>query len=157
MIYRNILFLLLSAVMLIQCKSQSAAIADLPLGESILRLEKTPCYGTCPAFVFELHENGLATYDGRRNVENMGVHRAILEDDVVSKMKDILTNSAFASFNNEYIERGIADLPQTKVTYMGHKVKYHDMKAPKELKEAIKELRAVINKLSWTKTEVAKS
>jgi hypothetical protein len=40
--------------------------------ELLVRLERTPCFGTCPAYVVEVDLDGTVRYEGRRHVVTLG-------------------------------------------------------------------------------------
>ena len=75
-------------------------------------LERTPCFGACRAYSIKIYRSGFATYDGRMNVDLMGVHSTRVSR---AMMEDLLTRSegsGFFGMNDKY-DAQVTDLPST--------------------------------------------
>jgi len=75
-------------------------------------LERTPCFGACPAFRIKIYRSGSATYEGRGNVERMGMHSGSVTPEM---MEDLLTKAegyGFFGMNDTY-DAQVTDLPST--------------------------------------------
>jgi len=115
-------------------------IAEPTAGRIILSLERTPCFGTCATFTYDVYDNGTVLYEGVRFVENEGYYKAMLPvesfNSIVNKAKEI----GYFEFANGYPEEGQApsDLPTCK-TLIRTKNEYkkidNQFRSPKELVE----------------------
>lgn len=75
-------------------------------------LERTPCFGPCPAYRVKIYRSGSATYEGRGNMEMMGMHTGTVSSEM---MEDLLTKaerSGFFGLNDKY-DAQVTDLPST--------------------------------------------
>jgi len=79
----------------------------------VFSIQRGYCFGTCPVFEFKLFENGLATYTGTANVENIGTFQAkntqALRDSILSAAENI----GFIMLLDNYDNQFITDLPAT--------------------------------------------
>jgi hypothetical protein len=79
----------------------------------VFSMQRGYCFGTCPVFEFKLFENGLATYTGTANVENIGTFQAkntqALRDSILSAAENI----GFIMLLDNYDNQFITDLPAT--------------------------------------------
>jgi|ERR1700682_462166 len=56
--------------------SQLSNLTDSELKEVVIRLERTRCYGNCPAYKLTIHGDGRVEYDGADNVKVKGKKEA---------------------------------------------------------------------------------
>ena len=80
----------------------------------VLTFERTPCYGTCPAYSVQVFADGRVAYEGRRAVPLMGKHELKLPAATVAEMLRQANAAHFESFEKEYVN-GATDLPSTVV------------------------------------------
>lgn len=80
----------------------------------VLTFERTPCFGTCPAYTMQLFADGRVTYEGRRAVPLMGSHVLKLPAAAVTEMLRQAKEAHFDTFEKQY-SRGTTDLPSTVV------------------------------------------
>ena len=80
----------------------------------VLTFERTPCYGTCPAYSMQVYANGRVAYEGRRAVPLMGQHELKLPAATVADMLHQAKEAHFEAFNKLY-SRNTTDLPSTIV------------------------------------------
>jgi len=84
-------------------------------GDSLfLRLERTFCFGSCPAYRLHVYRSGFATFEGRGDIEPMGMHRARIGADTLALLLAEAERSAFFSLDDEYDEE-VTDLPSTYI------------------------------------------
>jgi len=123
----------------------------------VLKLERTACYGNCPAYTALLRSDGIAEFCGSGNVELMGNYRAtagqqeILEIMAKLKQVDFFQFAEHYPLNRNYV---IPDLPYTYTTVNnGSKMKRiaDNYDSPENLQWFEKELDAFFKQLNWTK------
>ena len=83
------------------------AFADLPSNadtrESVIILERSPCFGTCPSFRMVLFANGDYIWEGRKYVAELGVVRGKSPPDVFRRAVEALEAAKYNQFNDNYI------------------------------------------------------
>ncbi|OSZ78428.1 hypothetical protein CAP35_09300 [Chitinophagaceae bacterium IBVUCB1] len=77
---------------------------------SYLKMERTACFGRCPAYMVEVYKNGLVRYTGRQFTEYTGVYEYNIGS---KKAQDLFKQFAEKRVDTckEYYEAYIADLP----------------------------------------------
>jgi len=78
-------------------------------------LERSGCYGNCPAYRIKLKGDGSATYSGYSSVLITGVHRFRVPRADIRELFERLRAANFCSLNDKYIGQ-ITDLPTYTVT-----------------------------------------
>jgi hypothetical protein len=90
-----------------------AAPTPTPAGP-VLTFERTPCFGTCPAYSMQVFADGRVAYEGRHSVPLMGKHALKLPAAAVAEMLRQAKEAHFETFEKEYLS-GATDLPSTIV------------------------------------------
>lgn len=124
---------------------------------SIITLEKTECYGTCPVYTITIFGTGKVMYEGKKHVKKEGKYEKELKDNEVSKLFNAFECANFFDFKSEYTDELLMDLPTTYITFehRGFKKKIKDyVGAPEELKK----LEKMVEEISegdegWVKIE----
>lgn len=80
-----------------------------------IRLERTVCFGTCPAYTVEIRGDGRVTYTGEAYVAVGGVHRRTISRAAVAELLSLFRAADFYSLDNEYVG-GVTDNPSQIVT-----------------------------------------
>lgn len=76
----------------------------------VISLQRTPCYGTCKAYVINVYRSGYATFEGRSNVEREGMHYTRIGQDTIARILEDAEGSGFYQLNDKY-DRDVTDLP----------------------------------------------
>ena len=144
-------FLIILGFMVIGCKSSKQAKGEM---YPIITIEKTACYGTCPAYLFKAYPDGSVTYTGKDYVKLVGEYKAIISKEELANIKTLLDEADYFSFANVY-SANITDLPTTYLYYDDGKqnkkiTDYHG--APESLKKLEQDLETLINAINWQKT-----
>lgn len=84
----------------------------------VFTLQRTPCFGTCKEYVFNVYRSGYATYDGHANVEPAGKHYAYIGLDVAKALLDDAERSGFFTLQDVY-DRDVTDLPSSIMRVVG--------------------------------------
>ena len=80
----------------------------------VLTFERTPCFGTCPAYSMKVFADGRVAYEGRRAVPTMGQKELKLSASAVADMLRQAQEAHFDQFQDRY-SRNTTDLPSTIV------------------------------------------
>ena len=170
--YLPVLFSLLVAMAACSRKTAPAAGAgDVPATDSlateseeytppvspprylVAAYEKTACFGKCPVFQVRFYNDGLVTWNGRMNVERMGLCEARVDEAVLRRIKDKAKALHYFDLAPKYPERSeVADLPST-ITYVRigdmEKQVVNTYEAPENLIAFEQFLAELIEQLEW--------
>ncbi|MEE8575268.1 MAG: DUF6438 domain-containing protein, partial [Thermodesulfobacteriota bacterium] len=80
-----------------------------------IRLERTQCFGTCPAYVVTLRNNGPAEYLGTAYVESTGRRSGTVATFYFTMLQSMLNEMGFFELKNNY-SKNATDLPSTITT-----------------------------------------
>ena len=126
--------------------------------ESLLvaSLERTTCYGNCPYYEVKVYSNGLVTYNGRKNVEYLGLYEGRLSQQQIRQLLDKAKSVGYIHFENKYPIKGlgIIDFPVciTSVTEGAKKkMVYNRNDSPQRLVEYQNFFDELIEELDWKK------
>lgn len=108
----------------------------------IIYLERTMCYGTCPAYKIEIFNNEEGYYYGGKFVKHIGVFQFSINKEDISLIIERANEINFFDMKNEYSEK-VSDLPTTYIEINNKRIKdYYG--SPKELKD----LESLIDKIA---------
>jgi hypothetical protein len=98
-------------------KATSATQAARPVQDTqpVLVFQRTPCFGTCPAYIANVFADGRVEYDGQRAVTLLGKHTLHLPVATVQEMLAEAQRIGFADLEERY-SRNTSDLPGTIIT-----------------------------------------
>ncbi|MEO1258048.1 MAG: DUF6438 domain-containing protein [Bacteroidota bacterium] len=118
--------------------------------------KKTACFGKCPVYEVKFFTNNTATWNGKMNVDRMGLYEARLEGKMIRSIRDKAHELGFFDLHPEYpIEHKVADLPST-ITYVRigdtEKIVKNTHEGPEKLAAFEAYIESIINKLNWQKT-----
>lgn len=68
-----------------------------------VRLERQPCFGTCPVYVVDIDSAGRVRFTGRANVQTMGTVTADIPGDDFRGLTERLVNAGVMSFDSTYV------------------------------------------------------
>ena len=80
-----------------------------------ITLERTPCYGICPAYTVTLHGNGAVEYFGKSRVDMPGSQKGSVDPRHVLDLLQTLKEIHFFELQERYFE-DCSDLPTAIVT-----------------------------------------
>ena len=89
-----------------------APVKPLAEPEAVLTFERTPCFGTCPAYTMQVFADGHVVYEGRRRVPMMGTKVLMLPESAVTDMLNQAREAHFEQFQARY-SMNTTDLPST--------------------------------------------
>jgi len=149
------LILLLSAFLIVSCSSIPVSIDR----DTLVKLERTACYGKCPIYTVVVKKNGRVKYEGREYVSVKGIQTATLSKESVAsieakliktkflKMKSNLDSGSWGCFisrtDHSYIviEGSVKNMRKAVSTYLG---------CDSEQVETVFELANYIDKIAET-------
>lgn len=82
-------------------------------------LRRTACYGRCPVYTIRLYDTGLATYEGKRFVDKIGMYQAMVGKEVITLLRKKAEEVGYFQFAGVYPRSGpqLVDLPACE-TYL---------------------------------------
>ena len=87
----------------------------------LAKIERSPCYGSCPVFSLAIYFDGTTVFHGERNTKVTGERVFALTDDQLSGVKAAFTKKGFLIMNNNCCDcYEISDAPSTVITYQGN-------------------------------------
>lgn len=86
----------------------------------VITLDRTPCFGTCPAYHVAIYGNGTVMYEGRAFVAVEGAQKSQIPPQAVKDLVGEFYSAGFFSLRDRYEEQ-ITDLPSqtTSITLLG--------------------------------------
>ena len=125
--------------------------------EIVITLERTRCFGVCPAYTLTIYGDGRVVYDGKDFVRVEGARTANIGEESISRLVTEFQNIDYFSLDDSYEEFNATDMPSaiTSITING-KTKtirhYHgDLSAPKKLTELENKIDQIVNTDQWIK------
>lgn len=91
-------------------KSISAFQVPSPSTNFSIRLFRSGCYGSCPAYEVTIHGDGKVSYKGHAYVSIEGDHSTEISREDASQLLDSFRKANFFSLRNEY-HAGVTDCP----------------------------------------------
>lgn len=82
----------------------------------IIEMKKGPCFGRCPVFTLSIYDNGLASYEGERFTDRLGVYIKPLSSNQFKQIKDAFVDANIWQYNDVYRGR-IPDLQTVTIIY----------------------------------------
>ncbi len=120
-----------------------------------LTLQRTMCFGTCPAYSVEIGADGTVRYEGTNFVAVVGKHQAHIPADRVRALYDAFVKADFFWTFDEYRAR-ITDLPtyQVSISFDGRTKSVFDYAGqavgmPKEISELENAIDAAAGTKKW--------
>src|SRR5436190_20985122 len=78
------------------------SLSDTDLKTVTIRMERTGCYGSCPAYTVTIHGDGAVEYDGKRHVKESGTQKARLELDTIKALTKEFAKANFLTLSEDY-------------------------------------------------------
>jgi hypothetical protein len=91
--------------------SHAASRRDL-----LLRLERTSCFGTCPAYVVEVDAQGSLRYEGKANVCTPGDVFGRVSPEIATQLHQAISESRFGDASEKCCECLVTDTPSAVMT-----------------------------------------
>lgn len=81
----------------------------------VIRLERGPCFGSCPVYSVTVLGDGSVTFIGKRFVASPGVHKAQLEEADYRRLVDAVDELGILKLDGDYSVH-VTDMPTAFVT-----------------------------------------
>lgn len=121
----------------------------------IVRLQRTPCYGTCPAYMLTVKANGKVDFFGQDFTEVKGQTEGEISEDKIKQLIEEFKQAKFFALDDNYTSKNCAtDNPTVRTTlFINGKVKKieHDRgcEAPKELTDLENKIDEIVGTQKW--------
>jgi len=125
-----------------------------PPQDVVITVERTMCYGFCPAYRLSIYGNGKVVYEGRYYVQVEGTRTANIPKSKIRELVAEFERIGFYEFDDHYIIGG-SDLPSVLVSIdLEGRSKVIDiygaeMIAPEEIANLIKQIEEAVNVARW--------
>ncbi len=146
------LLLVAATVLLVDGRlaARTGAQAAIP-EDTLIRLERTACYGTCPVYTVTIDAHGAVTYEGIEYVRVKGRQTGRIPVARVAAILDTARRIRFFALADRYA-RPVTDLPTTFVTITeaGRSKKVEDYTdAPDGLRQLEREIDEAAGTKRW--------
>lgn len=137
------------------------ALSDEDLKTVTIQLERTRCYGTCPAYTLTIHGDGRVEYNGKSHVKETVAREGRVETEAVRRLVSDLGKMKFWEIAEDYSlakckGRTCTDMPtaitELKIRGNTHRVThyYGCGSAPKSLFDIESAIDKAANSKQWT-------
>jgi len=110
------------AAILVVAFSACAKKASKTPSVTYVKMERTACFGRCPAYMVEIYKNGLIRYTGRQFTEYTGVYESNIGSKEATKLLKKFADNRVDTCREVY-DNNIPDLPGL---YFGFKINGKD-------------------------------
>jgi hypothetical protein len=95
--------------------------------DTLIRLERTVCFGTCPSYKLTIKADGSVTFEGHRCVKHIGTAKSAIPREQLRKLLAMFEETKFFDLKDQYIshldgcESEVTDNPSaiTSITVNG--------------------------------------
>lgn len=146
---RRVFLALIGALALSSCAPVEAPASE---GPALITLQRTVCFGFCPAYTVSISSTGEVVYRGERFVNVVGEQRAQIAPEEVQRLLARFDAINFESLRDEYRAQ-VTDLPSTIITLErnGHTKRVLDYGGVGAgMPESVRELQAEIDRVAGT-------
>ena len=137
------------------------SVPDVDLKTVTIKLERTECYGNCPAYSVTIHGDGHVEYQGKSNVKEKGAQEGRIElDDLRTLMRafakakywDVPADYSETKCKGPYCTDMATVITELTVRGEAHRVEhyYGCGSAPKSLFELESRIDKTVNSERWT-------
>lgn len=136
------------------------SLSDEELRTLTIQLERSACYGTCPAYSVTIHGDGRVEYNGKSNVKETGTHEGQITIDKVRALALEFAKAKFWGLDEDYSGKKCKGqctdmataITEIKVKGATHRVKhyYGCGGVPKALFELESTIDKSANSEQWT-------
>ena len=138
-----------------------SSISDADLATLTIQLERTGCFGSCPAYSITIHGDGRVEYSGKSYIKEVGTREGTIDTDKIRALTSVFAKMRFWGIAEDYSAakckgRMCTDMATsiTRLTIKGvtHSVKhyYGCGSAPKSLFDIESAIDKSANSEQWT-------
>lgn len=114
--------------------------------QKLLLFQKTPCYGTCPAYNATFYSDGTINYEGFRYVPVTGTLTLQLSEKQLQQVKEMLHKLDYTSLKYTYLSP-YTDLPSSYLTFYENDREVRRIKHQQDGPEALQGTITYLHKL----------
>lgn len=136
------------------CKKNAEIVVE---PELVIKLERTVCFGKCPAYSLTIKGDGSVIYEGKDNVRITGIQEATVESMIISRLLEEFEDADYYSLKDSYTGFGKSDMPTvyTSISLGDHtkSVRHYlgDNSAPAKLTSLENKIDEIVNSAQWIK------
>lgn len=138
---------------LASCSTEKQLNATDPLEISV-SLQKTPCFGDCPIYMFQALNNGRATLTVGRMLQSKlglelkeGNYEGVINSGELEKIIEYAKTIGYFDLDPEYDDKKVMDLPASISSIEGHRV-FNRFEGP-NLEHLYNLIEDIISKVQW--------
>jgi hypothetical protein len=139
--------------------SNSAPRPAASAHEPVATLERTECYGWCPAYKITIYRDGVVDYVGTRFVKLVGEARGQLTTAQLAQLDQLFEQTGYLHFKDRYVKTTVTDMPSANTSYAppgepAKSVQHYDgdRSAPKELAQVEDGIDQIVRIEQWIGT-----
>lgn len=85
---------------------QASATAQQVPQDTLITLERTPCYGTCPSYKLTISADGSVLFEGRRFVKKIGTAESRISQEALRELTERFDKINYFDLRNRYDNPG---------------------------------------------------
>lgn len=127
-----VMIVLLCSVLFSSCKvkKELSSTMNKDPDSLVASMERSPCFGKCPVYKMELYASGYALYRGIKDAPLKGLYTSQIERTELENLLTTVNESSFFSFQDQYINPHITDIPTVKIYFRsGEKKKMVELRS----------------------------
>lgn len=135
---RNLLSIVLTSIFLSACTGPKSLMKSFEkAGEStVIKFERTACFGTCPVYEVVIRGDGSLTYTGKEFAQPKGIFKAQISPEDLRSLYERIAISGFFEMEDAY-DGPISDVPsaitEVQITDKRRKKVINRWEAPEDL------------------------
>lgn len=136
-----------------QRSASSGAVFGSGPGSTFFSLERTPCFGKCPAYTVTIMADGTAHYTGRSNAPREGKFTGKVDQRLMQGLYDRAMTIGFFDMEDKY-DGQVTDLPSTIISMNANgkdKKVFGRYKTPPAFKPFAAFADSLLAPVSWVK------
>lgn len=160
---KKLLIIAFSAFALISCKAKKKAVETetkiefaYTAKDLVASIERTMCFGICPAYKMEIYGDGKIVYKGVKHVDNEGLFTGETTTDKINQLLAKAKEIGYMELNDSYENKLVTDLPSTTTVILLNGVSkkiYTRYDTPEKLRAFQKYFDELFKDVEYTKIE----
>lgn len=120
-------------------------------------MERTPCFGKCPAYLITVDREGAAVYTGRSFADRPGTWRGRVDQATMNALLDRANAAGFFTMEDRY-DGNVTDLPSTIIRIQADgrdKKVVARYKVPPSFKAFAAQADSLLDRVAWERVPAA--
>lgn len=139
------------------CCTSPTSLNQLDQLDQRIVMSKGPCFGNCPVYTLTVYDNGLAVYEGERNVEKRGIYARKLKQPELQRLFTAFREARLFRFDNIY-KATLPDLSTVTLTWVDDEGEEKTIVGKDNRPREVMELEGLLDELAagdgWEAKEV---